>query len=242
MGGARSATASAVSIGARVSPRGRSRSFWMWRSVVPSTAGSSHRTSARSACWRNVASRSSATRMRMATTASSTCLAPILPVALTNLPARRLFFPRHLPRPGDRLRAVEHLQLAEDVRDVVADRLRTQRQHLGDLWIALAVHDERQHLPLAFGQFWKRARRDDGAHVCEVLHEALRDGWAEDRFACRDDIDRPDDVLFSRAFEQIASRPRAHRAEDRIVVFEHRENQNRNLWIGLGDAACRLDA
>src|SRR4029077_4206757 len=96
----------------------------------------------------------------------------------------------HSPRFGHRLRAVEHLELAEDIRDVIADRLWTQRQHLGDLRITLAVHDQRQHLALALRQLRESVCRNERAHVGEILHETLRDWWTEDRLARRDDVDR----------------------------------------------------
>src|SRR5262245_56364841 len=48
-----------------------------------------------------------------------------------------------------RLDAVLDLQLHEDVRDVVLDRLRADVQRLGDLRVVLAVRDQAQHLELA---------------------------------------------------------------------------------------------
>ncbi len=47
-----------------------------------------------------------------------------------------------LPRPDNRLRPIGHLQLAEDIRDVIAHRLQAQPQLRGDLRIVQALRDQ----------------------------------------------------------------------------------------------------
>src|SRR5712691_4995065 len=59
------------------------------------------------------------------------------------------------PRPQNRLRPVRHLQLAEDVGDVVAHRFEGQPQLIRNLLVAAAPRDERQQFPLPLAQFWK---------------------------------------------------------------------------------------
>src|SRR2546426_417319 len=56
------------------------------------------------------------------------------------------------------LGAVGDLQLAADVRDVVADRLQTQHQLLGDVLVGAAVGDQSQDLGLALGELGKDRR------------------------------------------------------------------------------------
>src|SRR5215472_12321693 len=63
---------------------------------------------------------------------------------------------------NDRLCAVSHLKLAEDVGDMVAHGLHTDDQRLRNLGVPTSLGHQRQHLALAVGQFWKEVRRHSG--------------------------------------------------------------------------------
>lgn len=63
------------------------------------------------------------------------------------------------PCPDNRLGLVGHLQLAEDVRDVVADGLLPYAEPPRDLGIVLSPHDQVQDLPFSFGKVREGLRR-----------------------------------------------------------------------------------
>src|ERR1051325_11724380 len=63
----------------------------------------------------------------------------------------------------DRLRAVLHADLVEDVRDVVAHRFLGELEPRRDLRVVQALRDQLEHLPLARRQAWKAARRGAAA-------------------------------------------------------------------------------
>src|SRR5213595_3580737 len=72
-------------------------------------------------------------------------------------------------RLDDRGGAVGDLELAEDVRHVVAHRLQREHEVVGDHGVALAGGDELEDLPLAVGQGRERRLRRTGPRH-EVLH------------------------------------------------------------------------
>src|SRR5829696_7769160 len=72
-----------------------------------------------------------------------------------------------------RLNAVLDLQLHEDVRDVVLDRLRADEELAGDLGVVLAVRDQLQYLELAVGELG--ADRLGGVHILGLRAEPLQD-------------------------------------------------------------------
>ncbi len=84
---------------------------------------------------------------------------PDLKITISLLPA----LPQtSVARSNDRLRAVSHLQLAEDLGDVIADGLRTQHQPFGDRAVGQPLGNQGQHLTLAFGEVgkdWRFSRR-----------------------------------------------------------------------------------
>ena len=84
-----------------------------------------------------------------------------------------------LPGSKHRLRAINHLQLAEDVGDVVAHRLGAEHQFFSNLRVAFAQCDQSQDFPLASRQIRKGGLRQDGLHIGKILHQAPGNGWAE---------------------------------------------------------------
>ena len=56
----------------------------------------------------------------------------------------------------DGLGAVGDLELGEDVRDMVADGFRAEVQPAGDVGVAAALGEQRQHFAVAFGQYGER--------------------------------------------------------------------------------------
>src|SRR5262249_39146327 len=88
----------------------------------------------------------------------------------------RLTQPR-VPRADDRLRTISYLQLAEDVRDMIAHRFQAERELLGDLRVAAALRDQREHLRLALGQLREDARRPARAAGGEEAEQPSGDAW-----------------------------------------------------------------
>jgi hypothetical protein len=43
-------------------------------------------------------------------------------------------------------------------------------------------------------------------------------------------------------FQQVAASARPQGCKDRLIVGEHSQYQNRNVWAVMSDTACRLDA
>src|SRR5712691_3598100 len=72
------------------------------------------------------------------------------------------------------LRSISHLELAEDVRDVVAHRLQTQAQAVSNLRVGAPLSDQDQDLALAVGEVREglgQSRRPRGG---KVLHQTPR--------------------------------------------------------------------
>jgi hypothetical protein len=71
----------------------------------------------------------------------------------------------------DGLGAVGDLEFGEDVRDVVADGFRAEVQPAGDVGVAAALGEQRQHFAVAFGQYGERhplpRRGAPAALVCD---------------------------------------------------------------------------
>src|SRR5215207_2642883 len=70
-------------------------------------------------------------------------------------PRSRLRAQPRFPRAEDGLGTVDHLQLAEDGRDVVGHGLVAQRQMCGDLGVALALGQKMQQFPLSLAESGK---------------------------------------------------------------------------------------
>src|SRR5215472_3128889 len=84
---------------------------------------------------------------------------------------------------NDRLCAVSHLQLAEDIRDIVTYGLHTDDQHLRNLGVLASLCYQHQHLALALGQFGKKLRRRGGPGRGKEVEQPLGNRRAKDRFA-----------------------------------------------------------
>src|SRR5690349_19088076 len=83
----------------------------------------------------------------------------------------------------DRLRPVGHLELAKNVRDVIAHRFGTEHQFIGDIAVAGPLRDEIEYLTLSGAQLRKCLRWDSRPGRGEEVHQSHRDGRAEDRLA-----------------------------------------------------------
>ena len=147
-----------------------------------------------------------------------------------------------LARAHDRLRAVCDLELREDVRDVVADRLLAEHEVPRHPGVVVALRDQLEHLALALGELGERLRGVARARHREVLDHALRDVGPEDRLAAADRRDRAHDVVLIGALEQVALGAGAHGREDGVVVLEHRQHEHADVRALGDDLARRLDA
>lgn len=84
---------------------------------------------------------------------------------------------------------VGHLELAQDVGDVIAYRLRAQNEAGSDFGIGLALGNQGQNFVFALRQFREELR---GSTLCawsraaEIVHQVFRDGWTKDGLAITD--------------------------------------------------------
>src|SRR5947199_3048900 len=96
--------------------------------------------------------------------------------------------------PDDGLCSIGHLQLAEDVGDVVAHRLEGQPQLIGDLLIAAAPCHQRQQFALPLAEFWKDPWWDGRPGRCEEAKHAFGNARTEDGLTAGDSADRPQNL------------------------------------------------
>src|SRR5215210_9559929 len=83
----------------------------------------------------------------------------------------------------DGLRSIGNLQLEQDVRDVVSDRLQTHEQLPGYLLVALALRDQRKYFFFALGEFREGALRCCCPGGGEEAYDALGHPGPEDGFS-----------------------------------------------------------
>src|SRR5439155_10728164 len=88
-----------------------------------------------------------------------------------------------LPRADDGLRPVGHLELAQDVGDMVAHGFGAQHEAGGDFGVLLALGDQVEDLPFAVAELREHPRQGSGSKAGEELHQPSGDSWAEDSFA-----------------------------------------------------------
>src|SRR5436190_364557 len=110
--------------------------------------------------------------------------------------------------PQGRLRAVGHVELAEDPREVRLHRLVADLQLARDELVGQSLDEQGEHLALALGQPGERvglgARREDGARRARVQR----------RLAARGGADALGDLVGGGVLEQIAARARVDRGDD----------------------------
>src|SRR3712207_8312887 len=90
----------------------------------------------------------------------------------------------------DGLRLVGHLQLEEDVRDVVSHRFQAHEQLPGYLLVALALRNQGEDLLFTLGEFGEGALRCGRAGGGKVAYDALGYSRSEDGFSARQRSDR----------------------------------------------------
>src|SRR6476620_3843990 len=112
--------------------------------------------------------------------------------------------------------AVCHLELVEDVRDVIAHRFFAQREAVGDLHIATPLRNQGKYFALSLGKFRESLRRHRWAGVCEEADEALGYSRREYGLSVSNRTDRPQYLLLVGAFEQIPPSPCSHGGENRV--------------------------
>src|SRR5215218_2389123 len=92
-----------------------------------------------------------------------------------------------VPHPGvagadDGLRPVGQLQLEQDVRDVVSNRLQAHEQLPGYLLVALALRNQGEDFVFALGEFREGALRWSGPGDGKEAYDALGYARSEDGF------------------------------------------------------------
>src|SRR3990172_10191340 len=147
-----------------------------------------------------------------------------------------------LARPYDGLGPVGDLELAEDVRDMVAHGLRREHQALRDGQVVQATCDQLEDLPLALGELGEGLRGEARAGGGEEGHQPPCDRGPEDGLAAGHGADGSHDLGAVGALEQVPPRTGPQRREDRFVVLEHGPHEHGDVRAGGHDPACRLDA
>src|SRR5260221_6783887 len=114
------------------------------------------------------------------------------------------------PGKDRRLRAVRHLQLAQDVVDMALDCALADDQPLGNLGIGQPIGNQAQHLTLALAQCGiEQARLLRGA--VQLLHQPRRDMGMQYRLAPGRLPNGLRQLLQPHAFDQVRDRARADR-------------------------------
>ena len=98
---------------------------------------------------------------------------------------------------------VRHLEFGEHIRYVVADRLETDHEVVGDGCVTSAGGDEVEHVTLACGHGGNGGRRKL-CGVGEALDDAVGDAGSENGFACGGGVDGSHDLVAVGAFQQVA--------------------------------------
>ena len=144
-----------------------------------------------------------------------------------------------LAGPDDRLAAVRDLELVEDVRDVVADRLRRDAEP----WPRSRCSSVRSAISSRISSSRSvssgKARRRAGVGV-EERHQLRRDRRAEDRLSDRRRPDRPEELVRVRVLRDVATAP-ARIAANRSRRPRTSSGSGRRPWVGPEDLAGRLD-
>src|SRR5436305_11520124 len=83
----------------------------------------------------------------------------------------------------DSLSTIGYLELAKNVRHIVAYRVWAQYQASSNLRIAVALCNQVEDLTLTFRQLREGLRRYSGSGSCEQVDQAGSNGGAEDGFA-----------------------------------------------------------
>src|SRR6202012_3025322 len=125
-----------------------------------------------------------------------------------------------VPGPDDGRRAVADLELGQNGRDVVADRLLAQPQPPGDGGVGLTRRDQVEHVVFALGQVGETGR-DPGRPAAEEGGHPGGQRGAEDHLTGRHRGDGPQDLIRVGALEDVAAGPGPHGRQHRGVVFQH---------------------
>src|SRR5215472_589964 len=115
----------------------------------------------------------------------------------------RWLFQTGVTRPRNSLGAVGYLELAEDVGDVVLHGLEAKGEVPRDGSVTLALRDQVEDLPLAFGEVGEGDGRGGLRQSGEVMDHALGDGRAEDGLTTIDGFDCPHQFVLIGIFEQV---------------------------------------
>src|SRR5918997_729037 len=141
----------------------------------------------------------------------------------------------------DGLGAIRYLQLAYDVRDMVAYRLGAKVETPGDLGIFVALSYEVEDLALAVAELWEHLGRRCRMYFGEEVREPGGYSRAEDGLAVAHRLYCAEHLGVVRPFEKVSPSPGAHCPKDRTVVLKHRDHQDAHVGAVLHDPARRLD-
>src|SRR5919204_5288564 len=137
---------------------------------------------------------------------------------------------RFAKRNCDGVRSRVGLELREDVPHVALDRLLADEEPAGDVGVRHPVGEQLQNLALAAGEHVLAVAREEGRHQRRV-DEAL---------AGDDLVDRLQQRLVRRLFEDVTLRARLEAASEQAPLAVGREDENRRLGDLFGEDLGRL--
>src|SRR6266540_4879832 len=134
-----------------------------------------------------------------------------------------------------------HLELGQDARDVVLDRLLGEAEFFADLLVGLAVGHQLQD-PLLLG---REAGQLLVLHqvlaLAEAVQDALGDGRVQQALALAHGPNGPDQFAPLDLLQDIAGGSGHDRGEEGVVVGERGQNQDLDLWAAGLDLSSGLD-
>jgi len=140
------------------------------------------------------------------------------------------------------VRPVGHLQFVEDIGGMIANGLGAEDKPLGNFDVVEALRHQVEDLALALGQLGEGLGGQRWPGHGEETRQTLGNRRAEESFAAHGSPDGTQYLGLIGAFQDIPTRSGPHRGKDRIVVFEHRQDDDADIWIGVENPLRSLDA
>jgi hypothetical protein len=158
--------------------------------------------------------------------------------------ARRLWFFAHqalLPGEYGCLRAVEHVQFAEDIAHVPFDGFFADHQFVGDSRVREAIGDQAQDFEFAVTQFYKEIWRVSFGSTY-LLDNARGYARMQHRFACGSFTHRLGQFIRADIFQDVGEGAGAQRWKDVFVLVIGGEHDDLSMGTGLFYLSRGFDA
>src|SRR5215469_8885242 len=143
---------------------------------------------------------------------------------------------------GGGLGPAAHLQLGEDGRDVVLDRLLGQLQPGADLAVGVSLRDQRQDALLLGRQAGKALVAPQVLALAQALEHGGGAGGVEQALSLTDRADGPDQVAAADLLQDVTTGASHDGSKEGLVICERGEHQYLRVRSLRSDLARRLDA